>query len=71
MKRYLDIREAASFLGFSRRTLYDWCSQRRIPHQKVLGGRLRFDVRELESFMEGFQIGVVDDGDKRGRPGNG
>ncbi len=49
-QKYLNIREASRYLGFSVNTLYGWTSQRKIPHLKR-GGRLRFDITALDRWM--------------------
>ena len=59
-KRYLNIREASRFTGYAVQTLYVWVSQRRIPHVKK-GGRLRFDLEALESWMKEDSRDVTDD----------
>ena len=60
--RYLNIREAGEYLGFSVHTLYSWTSQRVIPFYKR-GGRVRFDKAELDKWMqEGRYETVVDPG---------
>ena len=50
-QRLVPIREAASFLSVSVSTLYGWVWQRRIPFVKI-GRALRFDLRDLEAFVE-------------------
>ncbi len=59
-KRYLTINEAAEYLGFAVHTLYGWTSQRRIPFVKI-GGRVRFDKRKLDRWLEQFEHEVVED----------
>jgi excisionase family DNA binding protein len=44
--KFLSVQEAADFLRISRRTLYGFVSQRRIPHRKA-GRRLLFLESEL------------------------
>jgi excisionase family DNA binding protein len=50
-RRLLTIQEAAQFLAISVSTLYGWVWQRRIPFVKI-GRALRFDLRDLEAFVE-------------------
>jgi excisionase family DNA binding protein len=59
-KRFLTIHEAAEYLGFAVHTLYGWTSQRRIPFVKI-GGRVRFDKRKLDRWLEQFEFEVVED----------
>jgi len=49
--RLLTIQEAARHLAVSVSTLYGWVWQRRIPFIKI-GRALRFDLRDLEAFVE-------------------
>lgn len=49
--RLLTVRDAARYLAVSVSTLYGWVWQRRIPFVKI-GRALRFDVRDLERFVE-------------------
>jgi len=46
---YMTIKEASEFLRIPKRTLYEWVSQRRIPHFKF-GTMLRFKEDELEAW---------------------
>ena len=49
-KRYINLVEAARYLGLSTKTVYVWAERKRIPAHKV--GRLwRFDVAELDRFV--------------------
>ena len=50
-KEILNSEEAAEFLGISINTLYEWVSQKRIPHMKV-GGLLKFKREHLEKWLE-------------------
>ena len=49
--RLFTVQEAARYLAVSASTLYGWVWQRRISFVKV-GRALRFDVRDLEKFVE-------------------
>lgn len=55
-KRLLNIREAASYLGVSPRTLYNAVaprSKRPLPIKaKRVGRAVRFDIRDLETYVE-------------------
>jgi len=57
-KRLLDIKAASLYMGVSPNTLYQWVSQRRFPFVKV--GRLtRFDIRQLDSWIERNAVKVI------------
>lgn len=51
MKRLLNINEVSEYLRISIKTLYQWTSQRRIPHFKQ-GNMIRFDIEELNQFIK-------------------
>jgi excisionase family DNA binding protein len=49
----LDMPKAATFVGVSRRTVYEWIRQQKIPFVCVGVGRLiRFDQGALERWIE-------------------
>ncbi len=56
----MNIQDAAEYLGFAVHTLYGWTSQRRIPFVKI-GGRVRFDKRKLDQWLEQFELDVIED----------
>jgi excisionase family DNA binding protein len=58
-KRFMNIQQTSEYLGFSVQTIYGWTSQRRIPFVKI-GGRLRFDRRKLDQWIEQFEFEVVE-----------
>ena len=51
-RRYLNVKEASLYLGLSRWTLYDLAGQGEIPPIKVSRKLLRFDVKDIDKFME-------------------
>jgi excisionase family DNA binding protein len=53
--RLLTVQEAARYLAVSVSTLYGWVWQRRIPFIKV-GRGLRFDLADLEGFIEANRV---------------
>lgn len=48
---FLDLNEAASFLGVKRSAVYSWVHKRRIPFRKH-GGLLRFDPAALNAWSK-------------------
>ena len=52
----LTVQEAARYLAVSASTIYGWVWQRRIPFVKI-GRALRFDPRDLETFIEASKQG--------------
>jgi excisionase family DNA binding protein len=51
-ERLLDVREAASRLGISPKTLYQWAYERRIPTVKLFGHALRFKLSTILKLIE-------------------
>ena len=59
-KRYLTLKEAAIYTGYPVGSLYQWCSQRKIPHINK-HRRLRFDRLKLDEWLrEGERPEVKD-----------
>lgn len=52
----LTVQEAARYLAVSVSTIYGWVWQRRIPFVKI-GRAVRFDPRDLETFIEASKQG--------------
>ena len=53
--RLLTVQEAARYMAVSVSTLYGWVWQRRIPFVKM-GRALRFDLADLERFIETSRV---------------
>jgi excisionase family DNA binding protein len=51
----LNVKEAATFLGVSRQTVYVWVERKQIPHLRVMGRNIRFLKSELDSFRASFK----------------
>ena len=51
----LNVREAATFLGVSRQTVYLWVERKQIPHLRVMGRNIRFLRSDLEPFRASFK----------------
>lgn len=49
-RRFLDVKEAADYLGLATSTLYTMVSQRRIPFVKM-GRRTKFDREKIEPWI--------------------
>ncbi len=50
-KRWVGLSEAAKYVGRAERTIYKGTHKRTFPHSKV-GGRLLFDLDELDAWIE-------------------
>ena len=58
-KRLLTIKEASEYLGISEKGLYNMIYRREIPFVK-LGGKLRFDIIDIEKWINDNKISCVD-----------
>lgn len=59
-KEFMNVKEAAAFIGLSFHSVYTLTSQKKIPHYKPGGKRVLFKRSELEEWIMGFQVKVVD-----------
>lgn len=55
-RRYTDIEGIAEHLALTVRHVRRMVLERRIPHRKV-GGRLRFDIDEVDEWMDSMRRG--------------
>lgn len=53
--RYLNVRQAACFTGFTEGTLYQFVYEKRVPHIKK-GRAVRFDKDELIKWMDESRV---------------
>lgn len=51
-RRYLNINELSEYIGIPKGTLYVWTCQKRIPHVKIAGSKLRFDLRVIDEWIK-------------------
>jgi excisionase family DNA binding protein len=56
-KKFINVREAAEYLGLSRKTVYNLTSMKVIRFYKPTGGRLYFLQADLEQFVLGGRQG--------------
>lgn len=57
--RLIDINSASEYLGISKATLYTWTSRKLIPYVKIRGKLIRFDIKDLEKWIEDKRIAAV------------
>jgi excisionase family DNA binding protein len=50
VEKFLMVDEVAEYLSLSKATLYQWASEKRIPHYKM-GRAIRFKQAEIESWL--------------------
>lgn len=53
---FLSVNEAAAFLGFSKLYLYQLVHRKEVPHYKPNGGRILFDISELDAWVRGGKV---------------
>ena len=58
-KRFLNSRELARYLGLCEPTVRDWVRLKKVPFYK-LGKAVRFDLREIEKWLESKRIKPVE-----------
>ena len=52
----LNIKQLSERLSISSGTLYNWVSQKKIPHYKPSSRKLLFDEKEIDEWMEKTKI---------------
>jgi excisionase family DNA binding protein len=57
-KKLMRTGEMAEYLNMSLNTLYYFVHTRQIPHIKI-GGKLRFDLEEINGWLDNMRIKVV------------
>lgn len=63
-KPVLDVKEAATYVGFSVKHLYRLTSERRIPHFKM-NAKLYFKKSELEHWLTRHRVSTTDEIENR------
>jgi excisionase family DNA binding protein len=57
-RRLLTVKEAGDYLGISSRSIYNTLSAKKFPVKPLrLGRAIRFDIRDLDSYVEGLKNG--------------
>jgi excisionase family DNA binding protein len=62
-KRLLSVAETAELLGISQSFLYKLAESESIPHIR-LGRAIRFDIRQIDVWLEGIKSGEIDSSDE-------
>jgi len=58
-KRFLNVHEAAQYLGVTGGTLYAWVCYRRIPYVKI-GRLVKFDLKQLDAWTQKNSVDVLE-----------
>lgn len=57
-----DVKAAAAFLGVSPSLVYAWVERKQIPHYRMMGRSIRFNLAELEKWRRQFHVnGGIDE----------
>ena len=59
-RKRLNMPQAAEYLGIAKQTLYQWCSEKKIPHKKV-GSRTFLDADELDAWIAKRHVKPIGD----------
>jgi excisionase family DNA binding protein len=65
-RRFLNVREAAIYLGVKPSTIYHWVCGRKIPFVKLNSKIVRFDIRALDQWAVGRVTSTVKEVQKNG-----
>ena len=58
----VDVRSAARFPGVSRSLVYAYVERKQIPHFRMMGRSVRFNLSELDKWRQQFRVhGGVDE----------
>jgi excisionase family DNA binding protein len=55
-EKLLEVEKAAKYLGVSEKTLYKWVTLKQIPYIKLSHKCLRFDMRDLDKWINEKKI---------------
>lgn len=58
-KKYVGVKELATYLDVNENTIRAWLWQRRIPYFKI-GRLVKFDLQEIETLIQGKKINIMD-----------
>ena len=59
-KKLLNVAETAEYLGIAEKTLYKWVHLKQIPYVKLSHRTLRFDVHDLDVWIDENKLKPVD-----------
>ena|SRR5208337_21558 len=54
-RKRLTVPQAADYLGIATQTVYEWCSEKKIPHKKI-GRKTFFDTDELDAWIAKHKV---------------
>lgn len=57
-RKRLTMNQAAEYLGVAKQTLYQWCSERKLPRTKI-GSKNVFDADELDAWVAKHKVGPM------------
>jgi excisionase family DNA binding protein len=56
LERPVDVKAAARFLGVSASLVYAYVERKQIPHFRMMGRAIRFQLSELEAWRQQFHV---------------
>lgn len=60
--RWMTVDQTAIYLGLSKATIYQYVSERRIPHYKIpTSTHLRFDKSQINEWVENGGVPTIDE----------
>jgi len=62
-RKRLTVERAAEYLGIAKQTLYQWCSEKKIPHKKI-GSKTLSDPDELDAWIAKHHVKPIGEVDK-------
>ena len=54
-KRFLGVKELATYLGVKVNTIYSWVFQKKIPYVKI-GRCVKFDIKKIEEWIKEREV---------------
>lgn len=59
-QRYTDAPGIAEYMGFSTDAVWKMVQRGQIPHNRLPNGRIRFDLRAVDRWLDAHRVEVVD-----------
>lgn len=62
IQRWMNVEQAARYLGLARATIYEYVSSRRIPFVKIpKSSQVRFDREQLDEWMRSGTVQTIEE----------
>jgi excisionase family DNA binding protein len=63
-RNFLNVGQAAEYLGVSPASLRNWSDQGKLPVYRTPGGQRRYRIRDLDAFIESWREARGDEGEE-------